>query len=269
MPELPEMENYKSLLHEKVLDQTITNLVINREKSINVSVEQFKQNVLNQKIIGVERRAKYLVFHLQSDSSLLLHLMLGGWMFYGKDEDKPNRTVQVQLSFGDYHLYFIGLRLGYLYLLSPEMVEKEFCKIGPEPLDPNFSLDTFLQLLKDRRGGLKTTLINQEFVAGIGNRYSDEILWQAKISPSMKTNELAHDQKVRLYNSIKFVLQQGIQYGGYMDEPFFRGDSQTGQYEKIMNVHNREGRTCPRCGTSIVKKEISARKTYYCPNCQQ
>lgn len=266
MPELPEMETYKSLLWPLIGSQTITGVTINREKSINVPVEQFDSLVINQKIKVIERRAKYLVFQLQNGLNLLLHLMLGGRMFFGKEEDRPDRTVQVQLSFGNHHLYFIGLRLGYLHLVSPEMIQQEFQHIGHEPLDQNFSLHTFQTIMKDKRGGLKTTLLNQEVIAGIGNRYSDEMLWHAQLLPERKINELDHDDFVRLYKSMQYILQQGIQQGGYMEEPLFKGDLKTGGYD--MYVHSREGDNCRRCHSPIVMKEISSRKTYFCQSCQ-
>ncbi|MCJ8008608.1 bifunctional DNA-formamidopyrimidine glycosylase/DNA-(apurinic or apyrimidinic site) lyase [Lederbergia wuyishanensis] len=268
MPELPEMETYKSMLQQKIGGNTITDIFINREKSINVPTNEFLQRVINQKIESIGRRAKYLIFQLQNGSCLLLHLMLGGRMFYGKEEEKPDRTVQVQFSFGNQNLYFIGLRLGYLHLLSTEMIEKELQNIGPEPLDPNFSLDAFLTALKGRKSNLKTSLINQECIAGIGNRYSDEILWHAQLLPERKIHELDQDHIARLYDSIKFILKQAIQNGGYMSVPLFSGDKRTGGYNNIMKVHGLEGKSCERCRSPIIKTEISSRKTYFCKNCQ-
>ncbi|RWR04919.1 DNA-formamidopyrimidine glycosylase [Siminovitchia fortis] len=265
MPELPEMETYKTLLQQLIGGKVITGVEINREKSINVSKQEFTRQILNQKIETIDRRAKYLIFHLENGACLLLHLMLGGWMFYGTKEDKPDRTVQVRLSFGDRHLYFIGLRLGYLHLFTPEMIKSELQNIGPEPLDPNFSTDAFLVIMKGKRGGLKTTLMKQEVIAGIGNRYSDEILWHAQLLPDRKIDELDQEALIRLYNSIKFILQQAIQNGGYMGS-LFNGDNKTGGYKML--VHGLEGEACPRCGTPIVKVEISSRKTYFCENCQ-
>ncbi|MBD8003911.1 Fpg/Nei family DNA glycosylase [Bacillus norwichensis] len=265
MPELPEMETYKSLLQQLIGGHPVSGIVINRQKSINVPEDQFFQKVLNQKIEAIDRRAKYLIFRLQNGSCLLLHLMLGGSMFYGTKDQQPDRTVQVQLSFGDQHLYFIGLRLGYLHLLTPEMIHNELQNIGPEPLDPNFTLNAFLDIMKNKRGRLKTTLLKQEVLAGIGNRYSDEIFWDAQLLPERKINELEQDEIVRLYHSIKLVLQNGIQHGGYMG-PLFKGDSKTGGYKMI--IHGLEGKACKRCGAPIVKIEVSSRKTYFCENCQ-
>jgi formamidopyrimidine-DNA glycosylase len=267
MPELPEMETYKTLLGSLIGGQKISEVEIGREKSINVPVDVFTMQVSNQAIKTITRRAKYLVFQLQNGKCLLLHLMLGGWMFFGREEDKPDRTIQVKLSFGDQHLYFIGLRLGYLHLLSPEEVEEEFKKLGPEVLGPDFTMDAFHQLMHKRRGAIKTTLINQEVLAGIGNGYSDEILWHAEIRPDQKINELDDQQLSRLYYSIEFILKRGIQQGGYMENPLYKGDGKTGGYQ--FYVYDREGQGCSRCNASIVKSEISSRKTFFCPNCQQ
>ncbi|ASN05584.1 bifunctional DNA-formamidopyrimidine glycosylase/DNA-(apurinic or apyrimidinic site) lyase [Virgibacillus necropolis] len=268
MPELPEMETYKTLLNQKVGGKTLTGVSINREKSINVSPADFVNIVQNERIEVIERRAKHLLFHLKNGHVLLVHLMLGGRMFYGTEQEKPDRTVQIQLSFGNQHLYFIGLRLGYLHLFSEAEVKQELTDLGPEPLDANFTLDSFLDLVKNRRGKIKTTLVNQEFLSGIGNCYSDEIAWHAQLLPKRKMNELNDNEKVQLYQSIRFILQQAIQYGGYMDQPFFKGDTKTGTYDNKKYVYGRAGEACKRCGTSIVKEEISSRKTFYCKGCQ-
>ncbi|MEN1969446.1 DNA-formamidopyrimidine glycosylase [Lentibacillus sp. N15] len=268
MPELPEMETYKTLLTQKVGGQTITNVVINREKSINVSSDDFIRNVHNQRIESIERRAKYLVFQLENGSCLLLHLMLGSLMFFGAEEERPDRTVQIQLTFGEKHLYFIGLRLGYLHLYTQAEVEQELAGLGPEPLDKNFSLDTFLDQLQHKRGKLKTTLVDQEFLAGVGNRYSDEIAWHAQLLPERHVNEFTDQEKSRLYQSIRFILQQAIQYGGYMEQPFFNGDTTTGGYIGNTYVYGRKGEACKRCGTPITRDKISSRKTFYCTGCQ-
>jgi len=266
MPELPEMETYKSLLSSLIVGQKITSVTIQREKSINLPVDTFMRQVTNQTIISVRRRAKYLIFQLKNGSCLLLHLMLGGLMFFGKEEDKPNRTIQVKLSFGEQHLYFIGLRLGYLHLLSQESIQEEFEKLGPEPLSPHFTLDNFQQLMQKRKGNIKTTLINQEVLAGIGNGYSDEILWHSQIRPDKKISDLDEQQLSKVYESIQFILQKGIREGGYMENPLYKGDGKTGRY--IFYVHDREGEPCSRCRTQIVKKEIASRKTYFCQSCQ-
>ncbi|MDY0406824.1 DNA-formamidopyrimidine glycosylase [Virgibacillus sp. 179-BFC.A HS] len=266
MPELPEMENYKNYLQQKVVGKTVTHVAVNREKSVNLPAAAFIEQVTNQQITAVNRRAKYLVFHLQNGSSLLLHLMLGGWMFYGDETDKPDHTVQVQLTFGDKRLYFFGLRLGYLHLLNATQLDEEFADLGPEPLTGNLPQDVFTNQLKSKRGKLKAALLDQSFIAGIGNRYSDEILWQAQLKPQRDADELNIDEALGLYQSIKMILQEAIKSGGYMDEPFFSGDGKTGGYKQKMRVHGLQGKPCQRCGTPIVEKKLLPVKPVTAPS---
>lgn len=268
MPELPEMENYKQLLYQKIKGQSITNVVVNRDKSLNRTSSFFTKQVQGQRIVSVERRAKHLLFRLENGYVMLLHLMLGGWMYFGTETDKPDRTIQIQLSFGNQKLYFIGLRLGYLHLHTKEEVTKELEGLGPEPLEVNFSITSFIELVSKRRGRIKTTLVNQKFISGIGNCYSDEIAWHAELLPTKKMNELDDSQLAQLYRSIQFVLQQATQYGGYMDQPLFNGDRKTGGYNDRTYVYDREGKPCNRCGEAISKEEVSSRKTFYCKGCQ-
>ncbi|MDC3416228.1 Fpg/Nei family DNA glycosylase [Aquibacillus salsiterrae] len=268
MPELPEMENYKRLLHELIKGKEITDVEINREKSINMKTEEFIDRVKHQTIESIERRAKHLLFNLKNGETLLLHLMLGGWMFYGSEHDKPDRTVQVRLEFGDNSLHFIGLRLGYLHLLKKAELKDELDDLGPEPLDINFSLDAFLAKLVEKRGVLKTSLVDQHFLAGIGNRYSDEICWDAKFLPTKKVADLVDQERIQFYHSIKAVLERAVNLGGYMDEPLYKGDNKTGGFLNHFNVYKLEGNPCKRCGNTIIRDEISSRKSFYCTECQ-
>ncbi|MEB1809359.1 MAG: bifunctional DNA-formamidopyrimidine glycosylase/DNA-(apurinic or apyrimidinic site) lyase [Bacillaceae bacterium] len=267
MPELPEMENYKNLLNQKIQGKTISNVIVTREKTINTNVELFKQSVMNKRVIKVSRRAKHLIFELDSGMNLLLHLMLGGWMYYGNEQDQPDRTKQVTLSFGTEQLYFVGLRLGFLHLLNSQQLQDEFKELGPEPLDPNFTYETFLELMQKRKGMLKTTLVNQSFIAGIGNCYSDEICFQAQLKPTKKFNELTDQQVRALFDAMGTIFHSGIQQGGYMDSPFTKDDQLTGKYQTL--VYDREGQPCPRCNGTIVLERVSSRKTFFCTNCQQ
>ncbi|WP_456271090.1 Fpg/Nei family DNA glycosylase [Bacillus sp. AK031] len=270
MPELPEMENYKKLLLELIQNKRISEVEVGRGKSINLPVAQFSGLVQGQTIKNITRRAKHLLFHLENDVVLVLHLMLGGWMFFGTEEEKPDRTIQIRLSFGNQHLYFIGLRLGYLHLYKGKAhAEKEFEDLGPEPLSPNFNEQQFLTLTAKRRGRLKTTLLNQSFLSGIGNCYSDEICFYAGLHPERKCNELTGHESRQLFLSMQFILNNAVESGGYMEEPLYSGDSLTGGYTSKCRVYDREGEACFRCGSVVIKDEISSRKTFYCENCQK
>lgn len=267
MPELPEMENYRQQLEQNLKGHVVTDVEVNREKSINVSLDTFMNKVQNQKVVRIERKAKHLLFHLSNGNVLLLHLMLGGWMFYGDEKDKPDRTIQIRLSFRNKHLYFIGLRLGYLHLFSQKEVDQKLSDLGPEPLSLRFTLPVFNKLIESRRGRLKTKLIDQSFISGIGNCYSDEICYHAQILPARNVNDLDQNEINQLYHSIQQVLKQALLQGGYIEIPLYKGDSKTGGYQTM--VYDREGERCKRCGSKIIKDTVSSRKTFFCRGCQR
>jgi formamidopyrimidine-DNA glycosylase len=268
MPELPEMEHYKRVLEKRVIGKPITEVHINRTKSINMDPEGFREKLLGQEIVEIQRRAKFLAFHLKNKEVLLLHLMLGGKLYYGTEENSPDHEKQVILMFGAEALFFIGLRLGYLHLLNQNELQADWAKLGPEPLSPTFTQAQFSEQLKRKRGKLKAVIVDQSFVAGIGNRYSDEIHFEAALSPKREIGGLTSTEMSTLFLAIRQVLTQAILAGGYLDLPVFEGDMVTGGAEKAMKVHGRAGHPCPRCGVTLVEEKITSKKTSFCPNCQ-
>ncbi|WP_010273552.1 Fpg/Nei family DNA glycosylase [Paenibacillus senegalensis] len=272
MPELPEMETYRQLLTPRLVGQTIRAVRIHREKSVNLPAGQFAQGILGVRIAAIDRRAKYLLFRLETGQALLLHLMLGGLMFLGSEEDRPDRNTQVELDLsGGQTLYFIGLRLGYLHLLDERQYLAVLAKLGPEPLAPDFTLERFEQLLSGTRGTLKTTLVNQQKLSGIGNCYADEICFEAAILPTRPLASLSLQpagDSGRLYSAMRAVLMEAIRQGGYMEQPLFAGDHLTGGYNDHCLVYDRGGEPCVRCGGAIIQAELSSRKVFYCAQCQ-
>ncbi|MEF3301629.1 Fpg/Nei family DNA glycosylase [Paenibacillus sp. GYB003] len=269
MPEIPEMETYRTLLSQRIVRRPITAAVVEREKSINVPVDTFRRSVEGRAIATISRRAKHLLFHLDDGGVLLLHLMLGGWMFYGTEREKPDRTTQVVLSFGERSLYFIGLRLGYLHLLTSGEAEKRLAELGPEPLAPDFTEERMTRLLKSRRTVLKPTMTDQKTIAGIGNCYADEICFDAGILPTRKIGSLAEEEFAKLYRSMRNVLREAIRFGGYMENPLFPGDALTGGFDSRCAVYDRGGEPCVRCGGPLVQEELASRKVFYCTRCQR
>ncbi|WP_088831927.1 Fpg/Nei family DNA glycosylase [Paenibacillus tyrfis] len=269
MPELPEMENYRKLLSERIIGRTVTDTEVTREKSINVTPERWTQELTGQAVSRIDRRAKHLLFRLTTGNVLVLHLMLGGMMFYGKAEEKPDRSVQVRLGFGDYHLFFIGLRLGYLHLHDPSEVDELMNKLGPEPFDPGLTPDRFAERLRVKAGTLKSNLVDQGVFAGIGNCYSDEICYHAGLLPSRRPSALSDEELHRLYCSMHEVLTEATQGGGYMEMPLFVGDSLTGGFDSHCRVYDREGEPCLRCGSPIARRDVSSKKSFCCLVCQR
>ncbi len=269
MPEWPEMEHYREMLDVRIANKRVTAVQVERERSLNMSIPEFTARVEGQQVIGVGRRAKMLLITLESNEVLLLHLMLGGWIFYGQVNEKPERTIQVQLSFGEQQLYFIGLRLGYLHLFTPVQLSERLSELGPDPFEPALSLSTFKVLLERGRGTLKKQLTDQSIIAGIGNFYSDEICHAARILPSRTPSSLTLEEWSSLYESMHGTLIEASQAGGYMDQAFYNGDSLTGSYNHMCRVYDREGELCHRCGQIIVRNTVSSKKSFHCPQCQR
>lgn len=269
MPELPEIETYRRLLLPLIVNRPIVSVEIQRERSINIPVEQFRALVQSQSILRIDRAAKQLIFRLSNGYNLMLHLMLGGWMYYGREEDRPDRTVQVRLQFGCESLYFINLRLGYLHLLNHEEVERVVQRLGPDPFDSSLTPDVLHRKLRAKRTLLKPALVEQSFIAGIGNCYADEICHEAGILPERPCAELQRDESARLLAAMRSVLAEAVRYGGYMEHPLTKEDPLTGGYDERCRVYDRQGEPCPRCGQPIILATLRSRKTYYCRNCQR
>lgn len=269
MPELPEMETYRAQLQQTVAGRCITGAEVLREKTVNMEAADFLRGVIGQQIGPIARRGKHILFPLASGQTLVVHLMLGGWMYYGGRNDEPGHRSQVILTLDNgRQLFFLGLRLGYLHLLNAEELADRLGKLGPNPLSPDFTREVLQQAIERKRGALKTTLVNQHCIAGIGNCYADEICFEAGIRPLTKIPALQAQSYARLHAAMPHVLERAIAYGGYMDHPFTNNDTVTGGYNEHCFVYDRGGEPCPRCHQPIIQTAHTGRKVFYCANCQ-
>jgi len=268
MPEWPEMEHYRKLLMERIGGQRIVGVEIVRPQLINAAPGEFARETIGSAVWYVERRGKYLIFHLDNGKRLLLHLMAQGSLFFGTEEERPDRTAQITLQFPNGNLYFIGLRLGYLHLLSVKDAAGRLAELGPDPMDRRLDAAAFAARFAGKRGMLKPALTDQSNVAGIGNCYADEMLHKAGIRPDVPVPQVDAAGWQRLHGAMRTVLEEAAAHGGYMEMPLYAGDTQTGKAAQLLQVYDREGEPCPKCGGAIVKTEVSGRKTFFCPVCQ-
>lgn len=270
MPEIPEMETYRDMLTRTVIGKPVIAAAVEREKSINKAVTEFTAAVTGQSIDMVSRRAKYLVFHLSGGLYLLAHMMLDGWLFYGPIDTGLPGKPHVVLQFNDNNrLFFCDLRLGFVHLLTREELDTELGVLGIEPLSPDFTWQAFAGLLERRRGVIKPLLIDQKLIAGIGNAYSNEILFAAGIMPDRTVPDITGEEMQRLWKTIPRVLQVGIQNGGYIEEPYADWDKLSGGQIPHFMVYDRGGQPCKVCGTIIQENKLNGRWTYYCITCQK
>lgn len=272
MPEIPEIETVRYHLEQKIQEKTIEAVTVNREKTLNVPINEFIKTITGQHFVNVRRRAKQLILSLANKHSLVVHLMLEGYvrLFYSHEEINSSPSVAFKLNSGE-KLAFFKLTLGYLHLVPTDKLSEipELAGLGPEPLSPEFTLENFLELLAKRKGMIKPLLMDQNFIAGIGNVYSNETLFCSKIKPERKTATLTEIEKINLYHCMRDILTRATHLGGVYEERFASDDTLTGGFEPYLQVAYRTGQPCYICHTFIETKRVGGRNAFYCPVCQQ
>ena len=230
----------------------------------------FARRLVGQTIAGVGRRGKWVVIDLSGDDTLLVHLRMTGQLILGPGEAADERHLRVSLALdGGQRLYFFDQRkFGRMVLTGdPQTV---LGKLGPEPLADDFTAARLGEMLARRRGRIKPLLLDQRFLAGLGNIYTDEALWQAGVHPLRAANTLARAEVARLYNAIRSILQAALADGGttLSDTAYRQPDGEFGAFAGLLAVYGREGQPCPRCGEPIQRIRVSQRGTHVCLKCQ-
>lgn len=274
MPELPEVETVRKTLQPKLVGLTITGIEIILPKVIRTpEPEEFKEKITGRKIVRVNRRGKYLLINLSGNFSLVVHLRMTGRLVYSEKNLPLSKYTHIIFDLSDNHqLRFADMRqFGRLWLVPTEALGTltGFRTLGIEPLDDLFTREFLKKELRRRHAKIKPLLLDQTFIAGLGNIYTDEVLHRAKINPERLATTLTPREIARLYHAIKDVLQEGIENRGTTIRDFIDGDGQQGGYQGKLKVYSREGEPCPHCGYKIVRKKVGGRSSYFCPVCQK
>jgi formamidopyrimidine-DNA glycosylase len=235
------------------------------------SPASLRRGLLGRQIIDLWRRGKYLLLELSGQRTLILHLGMTGALYVKSIQAAKDEYARVVFHLDDgQELRFVDPRkFGRIFLVKdPQEVVGH---LGPEPLAPDFSLPQFRSLLGRRKGMLKPLLLNQRFIAGLGNIYSDEALFQAGLHPQRPAATLSGEEVEHLYRAIREVLCQGLADGGSTlnDETYCRPNGGNGEHQERLLVFQREGQPCTRCGTPIRRMVLGGRGTYFCPRCQR
>ena len=238
---------------------------------VTPSSEIFRARIQNQKIVRVWRRAKYIMIDLESDT-LIVHLKMTGRLYVVPNDAEHYADKWVHFSFqlGNKHqLRFSDSRkFGRVYLV--EDVDSVIGELGPEPLEDVFTLELFQGLIAKRSGKIKPLLLNQHFVAGIGNIYADEALHFAKIHPNRTADSLTTKEIALLWEGIRLVLTKGVQNEGASVNWYRKPDGSKGKAQVNLTAYGQEGKICQTCGIGVIEKIIVAQRgTHFCPNCQR
>lgn len=298
MPELPEVENLRLGLVASIKGQTVKKVKVlapklvsgkgNIRKASEEKTRLFMRGLKNEKIQDVERRAKNLIFHFQSGKILLVHLKMSGQLVY-RERNKnlvegghpiqlsemslPNKHTRVIFELSKGTLYYNDTRMfGYLLYyptIGTLIRENHFKNLGLEPFDPHFSLKYLAEELKKKKGRVKTVLMGQEVVTGLGNIYCDEVCFAANIRPTRRTNSLKPNEIKKLHLAIQHILKRAIEMGGSSVVNYRLADGSRGNYAREHRVYGKAGRPCVICGDDLKKIVVNSRSTVYCSNCQQ
>ena len=273
MPELPEVETIARQLKRNLQQRRITDINVFWAGAIdNPDPAVFTQIVQDTVICNIWRRGKYLIFDLDNEKKLVVHLRMSGRFSIHRpneasDEHKHTR-VRMVLDNGLVLNYIDQRKFGRFYLVNDANIITG--KLGPEPLSPQFTVDWLSHALSQRTGQIKTLLLNQRFLAGLGNIYTNEALWKAQIHPLRKANTLSQVEVRQLHHAVVVVLQQAVSHGGTSldDRQYAYPNGQLGAHQQHLYVYDRAGDQCERCGYQLARIVQSQRSTYYCPVCQ-
>ncbi len=266
MPELPEVETIRVELLPWITGQRFTWLNLLDSKLLRRPSAEELQQLVGQSVESLERRGKYLIFHLSSSRSLIMHLrMTGALLLNPEGIDRYARAV-FHFSNGAHLVFSDRRRLGAIWMVDD--AGTIIGKLGIEPLASSFTPGILAKLLQEHHVPVKAALIDQKIIAGIGNMYADEILFAAGIHPLRMTDTLPVEEVQILYHSIRHVLSSAINGKGASVDTYVRPEGQPGRAQFDFRVAHRKGQPCPVCQTPVQRIAVRNRGTYFCPGCQ-
>jgi formamidopyrimidine-DNA glycosylase len=277
MPELPEVETIRGQLQKFLAGKKIKDVRIKLPKLVKFPTEKFKKLVIGQTIESVGRRAKILVFDLSNGWSMLTHLKLTGRLIFRKSgellqkEDEKWNHLVYHFSDGS-RLFHNDLRqFGYVKMIETEKLTDYFAKekFGPEPLAREFTFGKFLSILKKRpKMKIKQLLMDQTLIAGIGNIYSDEVLYYSRIYPLRRSGEISDKEARKIFDEIKRILPLALKLRGTSKNTYLDAKGEEGDFAARLKVYGREGEKCD-CGGLIERLKIGGRSAHFCPERQK
>jgi formamidopyrimidine-DNA glycosylase len=278
MPELPEVEVMRRDLEREVVGKKIKSVEVTGTRSVrrHRNRKEFIDVLGGRKIVAVQRRGKYLVMKLDGTDALVVHLGMSGQLLRAKTaREKAPKHTHVVITFTQGGLLrFVDPRtFGEMFVTSYDEIDQqveELAHLGIDPLETALSWDLFGRMLAERKTKLKPLLMDQKFIAGIGNVYSDEILFEAGLKWERQSDSLSQQEVRRLYRAISETLQGAVKYRGssLADEGYVDLFGKPGEYQEHHQVYGREGQACVRCRRVIQRARYSNRSTFYCDACQ-
>ena len=269
MPELPEVETVKESLKLRLNKKKITKARVFWDNIIAYpNKDEFIKEITEQTINDVKRRGKFIIFDLD-DFYLLSHLRMEGKYFFKTKNDEINKHEHVifDLDDGTELRYMDTRKFGKMYLIKKDEIDKKgpLIELGLEPWDDKLNSKYLLEKYKNKKLPIKSVLLDQSVIVGIGNIYADEILFASKINPKSYADRLTKPKLKEIIDNTKKVFEHSLKYKG----TYPNIDGKRGTFEEHLMVHKRQGKKCYNCGSIIIKEKVGGRGTYYCPKCQK
>jgi formamidopyrimidine-DNA glycosylase len=266
MPELPDLESIRAVLVQRIVDVPILSAAVLRPLVVrNMLGGELNDGLAGRRFTDVRRRGKFLLLPLDDGNHLVVHPMLAGRLRYGPPlaRDRTRDALAIRFADGAELRYNDARDMGKVYLVATLDQVPTFAELGPEATDPALTLELFRERLRPRRGEIKGALVDQTFVAGIGNAYADEILWRAQIYPFRRRTSLGQEEIATLYDAMRAVLAEAIatlavRVGEDIDK----------EVRDFLVVHGKPGQPCPRCGGTISEVKQAGSATHFCRTCQ-
>lgn len=273
MPELPEVETIKNELRGLVIGRRVERVDVRDPRVVRYSVSgSLERDLTGESIQEVHRRAKYLLLWLSSGRYLVIHLIITGQLLLVRADTplRPSTRLVLHLDDGRQLRLVDSSHLARVYLVQPSELDTRlhFNRLGPEPLSDEFSVEELAERLRGRGASIKSLLLDQHVLAGLGNIYSDEVLFRARIHPAEPAKNLSLDQVRRLYRAIRETLREAIAYRGTTTRTYRDVLGRKGSYQQRLLVFERAGQPCHGCSGSVQRITVAGRQTYVCPSCQ-
>ncbi|MEK5253683.1 DNA-formamidopyrimidine glycosylase [Paenibacillus sp. FSL E2-0201] len=274
MPELPEVETVKRTLNDLVNGKQIESVTVRLARIIQRpdDIQAFANLLAGHSIVNVERRGKFLRIVLDG-LVLVSHLrMEGRYGLFSKDDPLDKHThVIFHFTDGTELRYTDVRQFGtmHLFQIGEDLQLPPLNKLGQEPLEPSFTPEKFKQIVSGKSTKIKSLLLNQEYIVGIGNIYVDESLHRAGIHPEVSAKDLSDDQLDQLHHAIVSTLTEAVNAGGSSVKSYVNGQGESGTYQQQLLIYGRKDQPCNNCGTMIEKTVVGGRGTHYCPSCQR
>jgi len=272
MPELPEVETILKGIKKELIGKKISKAEVLFRGIVKTPVRTFQGELAGAVIRGASRRSKFLLMELDKPFVVLIHLKMTGQLLYSRERRKtPHTHLILHFSDGTFLHYLDIRKFGAWWLYPREGLArvKELKKVGEEPLGPAMNWDRFNELLDGKKGKLKPLLMDQTFICGMGNIYSDEILYRARIHPLRQLQTLKPLERKELFHAMKTKLEEGIRRGGCSMDTYLNLTGGKGTMQEHLLVYGRKEGKCLRCGTGIKTLRLSGRTGHFCPYCQR